>query len=236
MIKRKLGEIGSGLYRTLIYPFVRMRIEKRTKSIMKQGSYLNKGSVLLGRNYIGKNTVLSNTKVGFGSYVNNGCDLSNTEIGRYTSIGAGVTTNLGSHPVDGKHAALHPAFYSRAGALGYTYVNKDTYEEMKYIHDGVSLQVSIGNDVWIGNSVMIMEGVTIGDGAVIGSGAVVTQDVEPYGVYAGVPAKKLRSRFSEEQIKNLLYDPWWFKSEEWIKNKASLGIFDDVDELIEALK
>lgn len=58
--------------------------------------------------------------------------------------------------------------------------------------------IIIGSDVWIGYGVQILSGVTIGDGAVIGAGAVVTKDCEPYGVYAGVPARKIKER-SENQ-------------------------------------
>ena len=36
MLIRKLGEIGSSFYRTIIFPFVRIAIELKTKSIMKQ--------------------------------------------------------------------------------------------------------------------------------------------------------------------------------------------------------
>ena len=110
MLKRKLSELGSVLYRRICYPFIRMGIECRTYSIMKQGSYLNKGSVLEGRNYIGKEVLLSNVRVGYGSVVNNYSDISNAVIGRYTSIGARVTVALGSHPLDEKHAALHTAY------------------------------------------------------------------------------------------------------------------------------
>lgn len=53
----------------------------------------------------------------------------------------------------------------------------------------------IGNDVWIGYGAIILSGVTIGDGAIISAGAIVTKDVEPYCIYAGVPAKKIKDRF-----------------------------------------
>lgn len=235
MLKRKLQEIGSILYRNICYPFVRMRTESGTGSIMKQGSYLNKGSVLEGRNYIGRDTRLSNVRVGYGSYVNNLCDLSNARIGRYTSIGTRVTTELGSHPLDGKHAALHPAFYSSAGALGYTYSDKDTYTEMKYLDEGSGIQVIIGNDVWIGNNVSILEGVTIGDGAVIAAGAVVTQDIEPYAIYAGVPARRIRDRFTGDKADSLLKLKWWDMEEDMIKGLVNKGLFDDVDRLLEQL-
>ncbi|MBR4718618.1 MAG: antibiotic acetyltransferase [Lachnospiraceae bacterium] len=206
-----------------------MSIEKRTNSIMKQGSYINNGSVLEGRNYIGRDTRLSNVYVGYGSYINSRSDISNTKIGKYVSIGADVTTELGSHPVDGKHVALHPAFYSTSAAPGYSYADSDTYKEMKYLDESSGVQVVIGNDVWIGNNVSILEGVTIGDGAVVAAGAVVTGDVESYGVYAGVPAKKLKSRFEKEQAEELIRIKWWDMKEDDIKKLVRSGEFDDVD-------
>ena len=39
-----------------------------------------------------------------------------------------------------------------------------------------------------------MPGIKIGDGVVIGAGAIVTKDCESYGVYVGVPARKIKSR------------------------------------------
>lgn len=217
MFKRKMGEIGSGLYRCLVFPFQRIKIEKKTNSIMRQKSYIFDGSILCGKNYIGKNTLLKNTTVGFGSYVNNDCDLTDTRIGKYSSIGTGVKTVLGNHPLDG-HVALHPAFYSKAGALGYTYVDKDTYEEFSYIDEENRFQVSIGNDVWIGNDVRILGGVTIADGCAIGAEALVTKDTVPYGIYAGIPAKLIRKRFDDETITVLSEQKWWDKGEDWIKD------------------
>jgi len=57
----------------------------------------------------------------------------------------------------------------------------------------------IGNDVWVGYGVIIMSGVNIGDGAIIAAGSVVVKNVEPYTIYAGVPAKKIKNRFDSEE-------------------------------------
>ncbi|WP_110239770.1 acetyltransferase [Nocardioides gilvus] len=54
---------------------------------------------------------------------------------------------------------------------------------------------TIGRDVWVGRGALIRRGVTIGNGAIIGARAVVTQDVDPYAVVVGVPARTLRTRF-----------------------------------------
>ena len=54
--------------------------------------------------------------------------------------------------------------------------------------------VVIEDDADLGVSSVVLPGVTIGRGAQIGAGAVVTEDVPPYAVAAGVPARVLRER------------------------------------------
>ncbi|HJT42743.1 MAG TPA: acyltransferase [Rhizomicrobium sp.] len=54
--------------------------------------------------------------------------------------------------------------------------------------------IRIGNDVWLGAGVKVLDGAVIGDGCVVAAGAVVRGTLEPYGIYAGVPAKLVRRR------------------------------------------
>jgi len=58
--------------------------------------------------------------------------------------------------------------------------------------------VTIGSDVWIGSGAKVLSGVTIGNGSVIGAGSVVVNDVPPYSVVAGVPAKLIKKRDSRK--------------------------------------
>ena len=64
--------------------------------------------------------------------------------------------------------------------------------------------IKMGGDNWIGANVTILKGVTIGKGAIVAAGSVVTKNVDPYCIYAGVPAKKIKDRFSTEQLRQHL--------------------------------
>ena len=65
---------------------------------------------------------------------------------------------------------------------------------------------------------MIMDGVKIDDGAVVATGAV----VNPYCIVGGIPAKKIKKRFSEKQISALLEISWWNWDIKKIRENANL--------------
>lgn len=67
---------------------------------------------------------------------------------------------------------------------------------------GLYEKVIIEDDVWVGHDSIILSGVKICQGSIIAAGSVVTKDVEPYSVYAGNPAKKIKDRFKSEAEKN----------------------------------
>ena len=179
-------------------------------------------TVFEGGNAIGTGTSFSG-EIGYGSYIGRGCDI-NAKVGRYCAISNNVTTAIGNHPTD-TFVSIHPAFFSTQKQAGFTYVNEDCYKEKSYA-DGEHYVV-IGNDVWIGAQVTILNGVTIGDGAVVAAGAVVVENVEPYSIVGGVPARHIKWRFSEDNIAQLRKAKWWNISETWLRNNA--GAFQDIE-------
>jgi acetyltransferase-like isoleucine patch superfamily enzyme len=53
--------------------------------------------------------------------------------------------------------------------------------------------ITIGSDCWIGSKVTVLPNVTIGSHSIIGAGSVLHNDVPDYSVFAGVPAKFVRT-------------------------------------------
>lgn len=54
-------------------------------------------------------------------------------------------------------------------------------------------KIIIGNNVYLGYGCLVLPGVTIGDNVVVGANSVITKDLESNAVYAGVPARKVKS-------------------------------------------
>lgn len=89
----------------------------------------------------------------------------------------------------------------------------------------------VGNDVWIGQNATILPGVHIGDGAIIGLNSVVANDVEPYTIVAGNPARLIRRRFDEELTALLLEFKWWDKSVVEINDLIPLLTSSDLEKV-----
>lgn len=108
--------------------------------------------------------------------------IAHIRIGNYVTFGPSVTIRGGNHRTDviGKHI----------------YEVKENEKLPENDED-----VVIEDGVWVGCNAIILKGVTIGRGAVVAAGAVVTKDVPPYAIAGGNPAKVIKYRFTEEQIK-----------------------------------
>ena len=156
------------------------------------------------------------------SYLGEKCVLRGVDIGRFSSVGAFFLCGLGEHPLD--WISTSPVFFSTQKQCRTTFADRDYFDEKP--------RTRIGNDVWIGARVFVRNGVSIGDGAIIAAGAVVVNDVSPYAVVGGVPAKLIRNRFDESEIEGLLNLKWWCWSEERLKASQSMFRQSDVRGLL----
>jgi len=151
------------------------------------------------------------------------CTIIDTKIGAFCSLGANINIGGASHSVD--WVSTSPVFNENKDHI------KKKFSYHKYNFTDFTV---IGNDVWIGDRSLIKAGVTIGDGAVIGMGSVVTKDVPPYQIWAGNPARLIKSRFADNIIYELLKIKWWEFDDETIEGLAET--FCDVDLFIKRFK
>ena len=136
---------------------------------------------------------LENLSIGDGTSIPKGatfyCTKAPLTIGKKVIFGPKPTIITGDHRIDLKDK----------------YIIDITDEEKLPENDQ---PVVIEDDVWTGANITILKGVTIGRGSVIAAGSVVTKSFPPYSIIAGVPARLIRKRFSEEDIRKndeLLY-------------------------------
>lgn len=130
--------------------------------------------------YFGQSVVIKAGAVSIGhkSFIGPECWLeSKIKIGNFVMIAGRVAIVGGDHRFD---------------VVGFPSIESGRSENKTVI---------IEDDVWIGHAAIIMHGLTIGEGAIIAAGAVVTKNVTPYSIVGGVPAKLIRMRFSDEDIK-----------------------------------
>ena len=131
--------------------------------------------------------------------------MARAKIGRFCSIAPNVSILDGAHPL----TAASTSEYS------YSAFNRNVIpENIRHVGPITNFKKSygqtiIGNDVWIGANACLRGGVAIGDGSVIAAHSFVVKDVEPYSIVGGNPAKKIRFRFDNEIIKDLLHTRWW---------------------------
>lgn len=160
------------------------------------------------------------SKIGEFTYVSENSIIHNSNIGKFCSIGPNVILGYGEHPLSS--ISTSPLFYVDMKIFKENFFVKNSFNGKK--------NITIGNDVWIGANVYIKNGLNIGDGAIIGAGSVVTKSVPAYAIVVGVPAKIIRYRFNEDEIKKLLKIEWWNWSIEKIESNKIYFVNDELTE------
>jgi acetyltransferase-like isoleucine patch superfamily enzyme len=160
--------------------------------------------------------------VGKHSYHNGGLIIKGDEavyIGHYCAIGENIKIITSNH--DYNYPSIQGWFYklhfnqSHPGEI----IDKPNKARTKG-------PVKIGSDVWIGDNAIILSGVNIGDGCCIGAGSIVVNDLPPYTICAGCPAKVIKQRYDQYTINKLCELKWWNWSDEKIRSNKQ---FFDTD-------
>lgn len=127
------------------------------------------------------------------------------EIGDNAIIMMGAVINIGSVIGEGTMIDMNAVLGGRAT------VGKKCHIGAGAVLAGVveppsAKPVIIEDDVLIGANAVVLEGVTVGKGSVVAAGAIVTQDVPPYTVVAGTPARKIKDIDEQTKSKTEILD------------------------------
>jgi acetyltransferase-like isoleucine patch superfamily enzyme len=110
-------------------------------------------------------------RIGAGSFLNQGVMVAAqqlVEIGEHCMLANGCFVSDASHRYDDP---VEPITWQGFESRGPT---------------------RIGDNCWLGVNVVVTSGVTVGERCVIGANSVVTENIEPFSVAAGAPARVIR--------------------------------------------
>ena len=105
-------------------------------------------------------------------------------LGNHIWIGEKVWIDNLSQVTIGDHVCLSQAAYLLTGNHNYTMAQFDLIVKSIQLEEGV----------WIGAHAIVCPGIRCGSHAVLAVGSIATKDLEPYTIYQGNPAQKVKER------------------------------------------
>ena len=183
-IKSAKGLLLVGKNVRLFYP---KNLQVGYNTIIEDGAEINclslHGIKLGNRVTIGKYAIIRPSNI-YGGSIGEGLTMGdNSNIGPYNYIGCSGKITIGNNVM----LAPRVSIYAENHVFD--------HPEILIREQGVEKkEVIIEDDCWIAANSILLAGVTIGKGSVVAAGSVVTENVPPYSVVAGVPAKWIKSR------------------------------------------
>lgn len=119
-------------------------------------------------------------------------------VGSHTHLGYQVGISVGTEVTIGDHVLIA----NRVSLVGYDQHPVDPVKRMKnYPPDEKGCgDIIIEDYVWIGMNCIVLKGVTVGEASIVAAGSVVTNNVPPYSVVAGNPARVVKSLSEFENV------------------------------------
>jgi acetyltransferase-like isoleucine patch superfamily enzyme len=183
-IKSAKGLLLVGKKVRIFYP---NNLQVGYNTIIEDGAEINclslQGIKLGNRVTIGKYAIIRPSNI-YGGLIGEGLTMGdNSNIGPYNYIGCSGKITIGNNVM----LAPRVSIYAENHVFDHPEILiRDQGVEKK--------EVIIEDDCWIAANSILLAGVTIGKGSVVAAGSVVTENVPPYSVVAGVPAKWIKSR------------------------------------------
>ena len=155
-----------------------VKLGEGTRVDVSAGSKLRiEDGVIVGRNAVISLPASVELRIGAATAVQDNCRLQGqVSVGKDCIFAPNVFISSGSHTFDKlPHLSI---------------------KDQDRIAAATDQPVRIFDDCWFGVNSVVQPGITIGRGCVIGANSVITQDLPPYSVAAGNPARVLRTRLN----------------------------------------
>ena len=120
----------------------------------------------------------------------------NFYIGKFSQIECDA--EIGNNVIFANHVGLIGRYDHHYQQPGVPIRLASQIRDKDYNWKGLHEKIIIEDDVWVGYGSIILSGVTVGQGSIIAAGSVVTNNVQPFSIYGGVPARKISDRFENE--------------------------------------
>lgn len=108
----------------------------------------------------------------------------NLECDEYASIADEAVIYNAAKLLMGSHAIVSQQ----------AYICTATHDFDDPVFPMIASPIKLGRYAWVCARACVLPGVTLGDGSVLGLAAVASKDLEPWQVYAGNPAKRIKQR------------------------------------------
>ncbi len=135
---------------------------------------------------------LFGAKIGANSIVHSSCKIWapwNLEIGNHTCIGPNSIIYNPGKIILGNKVAISQ----------YAYLCTATHDYTSSKHTLYWKEIKIDDYAWVAARAFVSPGVRIGTYAIVGACSVLTKDAEPWGIYAGNPAKFIKKRVLKDE-------------------------------------
>ncbi len=183
-------------------------------TILGQGAVIGADVEIHERCVIGPNTVIDHAVLGVNTRIGANCSIGGDGFGFEMDESSGEVIKFPhfGRVLIGRNVEIFSNTCIARGSLRDTIIgNNVKIDNLVHIAHNVEIgdntlvianamvagSARIGTRVWIGPSTSVLNGITVGDLSMTGVGSVVTKSCEKNEIVAGVPAKRLRDRFSK---------------------------------------
>lgn len=169
--------LGENVYLDTSYGFAAFHSERENGFYLGEasGAY-DRASFVVGKNgqiKVGGYTVLNGTVI----VCNDSVSIGNHCLIAWGSVITDTWANLENAPIEKRREIL------RFAAMD---------EQRRLLPIDAPRRVVLEDNVWVGFDSVILPGVTLGRGSIVGSKTIISEDVPPYAIIVGNPARLIR--------------------------------------------